>query len=321
MQAAAVSKADAGSKSAASPFLKWAGGKGQLLSQLTPFFPPPGSYRRYFEPFLGGGAVYFHLQPNRAFLSDLNDELVNTYEVIRDRLDVLLASLRKHKDGPEYYYWVRALPQERKLTDVQRASRFIFLNKRCYNGLYRVNSRGEFNVPIGRYKTPPRIFDEANLRSISSLLRGAELRTTSYELALERAGQGDFVYLDPPYAPPSATAYFTSYTKDSFGDADQARLAEILRELDRRGARFLLNNHDTRSLRRMYAGFNIDVAMASRMIEQPRRQTRRGGRAHRHQLQTGAQCRVEATPSPRARAWCSRSWRWPKSWASKPRSR
>jgi DNA adenine methylase len=275
MQAAAVSASAPNARVAVTPFVKWAGGKGQLLAQLEPFFPPPGSYVRYFEPFLGGGAVYFHLQPARAVLSDLNEELVNTYEVIRDQLDELLTSLQKHQDGAEYYYWVRQLPRERALTDVQRASRFIFLNKRCYNGLYRVNSKGEFNVPIGRYKNPPRIFDETNLRRISGLLRGAELRNTSYELALERAGRGDFVYLDPPYAPLSATAYFTSYTKDSFGDADQARLAEILRELDRRGARFLLNNHDTRSLRRMYAGFNIDVAMASRMINS--KADRRGG--------------------------------------------
>jgi DNA adenine methylase len=266
MQAAAVPAPRGEGKLAASPFVKWAGGKGQLLSQLNPFFPPPSSYGRYFEPFLGGGAVYFHLQPARAVLSDLNEELITTYEVIRDKLDDLLASLQKHKDGAEYYYWVRALPRERKLSDVQRASRFIFLNKRCYNGLYRVNSKGEFNVPIGRHKTPPRIFDEANLRATSRLLRGAELRVASYEMSLALAGKGDFVYLDPPYQPLSATAYFTSYTKVSFGEADQARLAEVLQELDSRGARFLLNNHDTPSLRRMYAGFNMGVAMASRMI-------------------------------------------------------
>ncbi|HEX6511387.1 MAG TPA: DNA adenine methylase [Chloroflexota bacterium] len=264
MQAVAVPAVS--ERLAATPFLKWAGGKGQLLGQLEPFFPAPGSYRRYFEPFLGGGAVFFHLQPTRAVLSDLNEELINAYEMIRDRLDDLLASMRRHKDGPEYYYWVRELPLRRKLTDVQRASRFIFLNKRCYNGLYRVNSRGEFNVPIGRYKNPPRIFDEQNLRNVSRLLQDAELRVASYELALARAGAGDFVYLDPPYQPLSPTAYFTGYTKDSFGAADQARLAEILRELNARGARFLLNNHDTRQLRRMYGGFRMATATAKRNI-------------------------------------------------------
>jgi DNA adenine methylase len=258
---------------AATPFVKWAGGKGQLLGQLEPFFPPPGSVRRYFEPFLGGGAVFFHLQPARAVLSDLNDELITAYEVIRDQLDELLASLRRHKDDPDYYYRVRDLaPQD--LAPVRRASRFIFLNKRCYNGLYRVNSKGGFNVPLGRWKTPPRIFDEDNLRNVSAVLRAADLRVASYEQVLEEAGAGDFVYLDPPYQPLSATAYFTSYTKNAFGEADQARLAGALHELDRRGARFLLNNHDTLHLRRLYDGFDLEVAAAKRNINS--RADRRG---------------------------------------------
>ena len=259
----------------AGPFVKWAGGKGQLLTQLEPFFPAPGSYRRYFEPFLGGGAVYFHLQPGVAELSDLNEDLITAYTVIRDDLDALLVSLRRHQDTQEYFYRVRdELPLER-MTPVQRASRFIFLNKRGYNGLYRVNSKGKFNVPFGRYKTQPRIFDEDNLRAVSRLLRGATFAVRSYEEALTSAGVGDFVYLDPPYQPLSATAYFTGYTKDRFDEADQARLAELLHELDRRGARFLLNNHDTPQLRRMYAGFHIDVAIASRMINS--RADKRGG--------------------------------------------
>src|SRR5712692_4777399 len=274
MQAAAVARAEAEGRQNASPFIKWAGGKGQLLGQLEPFFPAPGTYRRYFEPFLGGGAVFFHLQPARAVLTDLNDELINAYEVIRDHLDELLDSMRKHHDDTEYFYWVRALSPD-QLNPVRRASRFIFLNKRCYNGLYRVNSKGLFNVPIGRYKHPPRIFDEDNLRSISGLLRHAELRAGSYELVLARAGAGDFVYLDPPYQPLSPTANFTRYTKASFDEADQARLAEVLHELDGRGARFLLNNHDTRQLRRMYGGFHIEMATANRMINS-RADRRRG---------------------------------------------
>jgi len=207
-------------------------------------------------------------------LSDLNDELINAYEVIRDRLDELLTSLRKHRDDEEYFYQVRKLAPG-ILTPVRRASRFIFLNKRCYNGLYRVNSKGRFNVPIGRYKHPPRIFDEPNLRAVSELLRGASLQLASYDAALSQAHAGDFVYLDPPYQPLSATANFTRYTKDSFEEQDQARLAEVLHQMDRRGARFLLNNHDTPLLRRLYHGFNIDVAMASRMINS--RADRRGG--------------------------------------------
>jgi len=273
MQAAAVPTTGTEGRLPATPFVKWAGGKGQLLSQLDPFFPPPGAYGRYFEPFLGGGAVFFLLQPARAVLSDLNDELITAYQVIRDHLDDLLASLRRHKDEPEYFYKVRELlPQQ--LTPVRRASRFIFLNKRCYNGLYRVNSKGGFNVPLGRNKTLPRIFREPNLRSISSLLKTADLRVASFEEVLADAGKGDFVYLDPPYQPLSATAYFTSYTKHAFGEADQARLAEVLHDLDRRGVRFLLNNHDTPQLRRLYDGFHMDVAAAKRNINS--RADRRG---------------------------------------------
>lgn len=273
MQAAAVPTTGTDGKLPATPFVKWAGGKGQLLGQLEPFFPPAGSYRRYFEPFLGGGAVFFHLQPPRAVLSDLNDELITAYEVIRDDLDELLASLRRHKDDADYYYRVRGMvPQE--LSPVRRASRFIFLNKRCYNGLYRVNRKGGFNVPLGRYKTPPRIFDEDNLRAVSEVLNGADLRVASYEEALREAEAGDFVYLDPPYQPLSATAYFTGYTKDSFGERDQARLAQVLHELDKRGVRFLLNNHDTLHLRRLYDGFYLEVAAAKRHINS--RADRRG---------------------------------------------
>jgi DNA adenine methylase len=273
MQAAAVPTTGTEGRLPTTPFVKWAGGKGQLLSQLEPFFPSKNSYRRYFEPFLGGGAVFFHLQPARAVLSDMNDELITAYQVIRDQLDDLLASLRKHQDEPEYFYKVREMAPQ-TLSPVRRASRFIFLNKRCYNGLYRVNSKGGFNVPIGRNKRPPRIFDEANLRNVSVLLKAADLRTASYEEVLKEAGAGDFVYLDPPYQPLSATAYFTSYTKRAFGEADQAHLAEVLHELDRRGARFLLNNHDTLHLRRLYNGFHMDVAAAKRNINS--RADRRG---------------------------------------------
>ncbi|MBV9121031.1 MAG: DNA adenine methylase [Chloroflexi bacterium] len=272
MQAAAVPPSR--QRLEAGPIVKWAGGKGQLLAQLDPFFPDPRSYRRYFEPFLGGGAVFFHLQPRQAVLSDLNDELINVYEVVRDQLDALLDSLRRHRDDSEYFYYVRELaPNE--LTPVRRASRFIFLNKRCYNGLYRVNSKGRFNVPIGRYKNPPRIFDEANLKNVSALLRTADLRVAPYELAIARAGRGDFVYLDPPYQPLSATANFTRYTTASFDEEAQVRLAQALDELDQRGGRFLLNNHDTPLQRRLYSRFKIDVAMASRMINS--RADKRGG--------------------------------------------
>ena len=261
------------SRLAVVPFVKWAGGKGQLLGQLAPFFPPAASYRRYFEPFLGGGAVFFHLQPRQAVLSDLNDELMNAYSVIRDRLEPLITALREHRDDDAYYYALREVHPSR-LDDVERASRFIFLNKRCYNGLYRVNRKGFFNVPKGKYRTPPRIFDEGNLRRVSTLLANARLNAAPYDRALEEAQAGDFVYLDPPYQPLSSTSYFTAYTKDSFTLADQRHLAEVLRELDARGVRFILNNHDTDELRALYTGFRIEVALASRMINS--RADRRG---------------------------------------------
>ena len=250
---------------AASPFVKWAGGKGQLLAQLEPFFPSPTTYRRYFEPFLGGGAVFFHLQPRLAILSDLNEELINAYRIVRDQLDQLIASLRRHKDDEEYYYYVRGLPV-RKLNPVRRASRFIFLNKRCYNGLYRVNKKGQFNVPKGKYRTPPRIFDERNLRNVSLALKDVKLAVGSYDAVLKEASRGDFVYLDPPYQPLSETAYFTAYTERSFKFDDQMALANLMRDLDKRGVSFLLNNHDVDTLLRLYAGFNIQRAVANRMI-------------------------------------------------------
>lgn len=269
MQAAAVPVSR--ERLPAGPFVKWAGGKSQLLNQLTPFFPEPATYHRYFEPFLGGGAVFFHLQPERAVLSDLNEDLINVYEVIRDHLESLVRSLKQHQPTEEYYYELRDHPSP-DLNTVGRASRFIYLNKWCYNGLYRVNSKGQFNVPRGRYKTPPRTFDDDNLRNVSLLLKGARLQVASYQEALAEAGEGDFVYLDPPYEPLSATAYFTRYTKESF---DQVKLAEVVDALDRRGARFLLNNHETDHQRRLYGRFNMETVMASRMINS--RPDRRGG--------------------------------------------
>ncbi|MHB8621066.1 MAG: DNA adenine methylase [Chloroflexota bacterium] len=259
---------------AVSPFVKWAGGKSRLLSQLQPFFPARSTYGRYFEPVLGGGAVYFHLQPGRAILSDLNGELINAYRVIRDSLPELVLSLRRHEHSAEYYYRIRALPAG-GLSRVEMASRFIYLNKTCYNGLYRVNSKGRFNVPRGRYTTPPRVFDERNLSNVARLLSRAEPREGSFEEVLAGAEAGDFAYLDPPYQPLSATAYFTAYTTTSFRAADQERLAQLLHELDRRGVRFLLNNHDTPALRELYRGFTLNEAIASRAINS--RADRRGG--------------------------------------------
>ena len=244
----------------ARPFLKWAGGKGQLLAHLQPFFP--ASYRRYIEPFLGGGAVFFHLQPREALLGDRNELLIEVFQVVQRQLDELVAALDRHQphaaDGA-YYYRLRAADPG-LMSPVERAARFIFLNKTCYNGLYRVNRQGRFNVPFGRYKTPPQVYNAGNLRAAASHLAGATLRVADFAETMADAGQGDLVYLDPPYDPLSATANFTGYTANSFGQGEQERLMEAFRAASGRGAKVILNNSDTEFVRSLYRDVAITVA-------------------------------------------------------------
>lgn len=245
------------------PPVKWAGGKGGLIPQFELLFPKR-PWDLYVEPFVGGGAVFFHLTPPRAVLIDNNEELINFYRVVRDELEALLQDLRKHENTADYYYRIRALDPS-KLTAVERASRFLYLNKTGYNGLWRVNSKGQHNVPFGRYKNP-NIVDEPNLRLVSRALSQAEIRLGDFSLALDHARPGAFVYLDPPYHPLSETARFTGYTKDGFGEDDQRRLAEVFRELDRRGCLVMLSNSDTPFIRELYAGYDIQVVYARRAI-------------------------------------------------------
>ena len=243
--------------------MKWAGGKGGLLPQLAPLFPGR-PWELYVEPFVGGGAVFFHLLPRRAVLIDHNPELINFYRVVRDELEALLEDLRRHRNAPDYYYRIRAQDPAR-LSPVQAASRFLYLNKTGYNGLWRVNSKGQHNVPFGRYKNP-RIVDEPNLRQVSQALARAEILLGDFSLVLRYAGPGTFVYMDPPYDPLSETARFTAYTRDGFGPDDQRRLAEVFRELDRRGCLLMLNNSDTPFIRELYRGYDIRVVHARRAI-------------------------------------------------------
>ncbi|PIQ68894.1 MAG: modification methylase [Candidatus Taylorbacteria bacterium CG11_big_fil_rev_8_21_14_0_20_46_11] len=199
----------------AKPFVKWVGGKRQLLKQfrLMHLYPPDRfnpKTGRYFEPFVGGGAVFFDLVPKKAFLSDLNSELVTTYNVIKNDVEKLIDSLKKHKIDKKYFLQIRA-QDPAELSDLNIASRFIYLNRTCFNGMYRVNSKGGFNVPFGKY-TNPLICDEVNLRKVSKALQNVEIKRQDYKEVLKRARKGDFVYFDPPYYPVSKTASFTPYT-------------------------------------------------------------------------------------------------------------
>ncbi|GFN21970.1 DNA adenine methylase [Thermanaeromonas sp. C210] len=245
------------------PPVKWAGGKAQLIPQLEPLFPKK-EYNLYIEPFVGGGAVFFHLLPHQAILIDSNEELINFYLVVRDNLEELLRDLRKHKNTREYYYSVRALDPE-ELSPVERASRFLYLNKTAYNGLWRVNSQGKHNVPFGRYKNP-KIVDEPNLRAVAEALKHAQIICGDFSRVLEFARPGAFVYFDPPYYPLSDTANFTGYTPDAFGPEDQKRLAVVFRELDRSGCLVMLSNSDTPFIRELYSGYDIRVVYARRAI-------------------------------------------------------
>jgi len=245
------------------PPVKWAGGKGQLIPQFEPLLPK-NAYRLYIEPFVGGGALFFHLLPSKVILIDNNKEIINFYLAVRDYLEQLIQDLKKHEITAEYYYRVRALDAE-ILSPVERASRFLYLNKTAYNGLWRVNSSGKHNVPFGRYKNP-RIVNEQNLRLVSKALKQAELIHDDFSRVLECAAPGSFIYLDPPYQPLSETSSFTSYTQGSFDANDQRRLAAVFRELDGKGCIVMLSNSDTPFIREIYSGYEVKVVQARRAI-------------------------------------------------------
>ncbi len=246
----------------ARPFLKWAGGKGKLLDQYIKYFPR--QYRTYFEPFLGGGAVFFHLRPQQAVLTDINPHLVNVYRCVRDEVESLIPLLQDHQvhHGPDHYYRVRALPPE---DPVQQAARLLYLNKTCFNGLYRENASGQFNVPIGRYRNP-RICDPDLLRAASQALQGTDLQVKPFEAILEAATPVDFVYFDPPYHPLSPTSSFTAYNRCSFGDKDQIRLRDVFATLVARGVPVMLSNSDCEWIRTLYQDFSIHTITAARAI-------------------------------------------------------
>ena len=253
------------SYSPATPFLKWAGGKAQLLTQLSPFFPK--EFGVYFEPFLGGGAVFFHLRPERAVLSDTNPELINVFQVVRDNREGLVAALdrhRVHRNSETYFYKIRK-QNPTEMSVVERAARTIFLNKTCYNGLWRVNAKGEFNVPFGKYKNPT-LYDPENIAAASGTLRGKIVTVGDYRDITMYARKEDFVYLDPPYQPLSTTSSFTGYTTESFGESDQKELSVVFRELDQRGCKVLLSNSATDFVWSLYERYRIHRVKAKRAI-------------------------------------------------------
>lgn len=246
------------------PFVKWAGGKRQLLPIITKHVPQ--KFDRYFEPFLGGGAVFFNLAYTRRdtkwLLSDLNSDLVLSYVTIRDRVKELISALESHstsyfKNQSSYYYKIR---ESEPKGQIEKVSRLLFLNKTCFNGLYRVNSKGKFNVPLGKYVNP-NIVSKENLVAVSEILqsRDISIKCQDFEGALKNATEGDFVYLDPPYHPVSETSNFTSYTNGSFDYGDQERLYAKFKALDKKGVKILLSNSKSEEIIDLFKEFSDNV--------------------------------------------------------------
>lgn len=253
----------------AAPVVKWVGGKRQLLDEITPRLPK--RITSYCEPFLGGGAVLFSLQPKNAIVNDLNADLMLVYEVIRDNVELLIAALEQHENTPEYFYNIRDLDRDkdayREMSSIERASRIIYLNKTCYNGLFRVNASGEFNSPFGHYKNP-NIVNAPVLRAVSKYLTASNIQLfhMDFEEVLRQVPRGGFVYLDPPYDPVSDTASFTGYNRGGFGREEQERLKRCCDELTERRVRFLLSNSATSFIRELYAGYTVEIVHAKRAI-------------------------------------------------------
>lgn len=252
------------------PILKWVGGKRQLLDEIMPLIHTNCS--TYVEPFLGGGAVFFELQPQKAIISDYNEELINVYLSVRDSCEDLIALLKTHEanHSESYYYQIRALdrsPGYLELPAVEKAARIVYLNKTCYNGLYRVNAAGQFNTPFGRYKNPS-IYDAQVIRAMSKYLqrKSIVIRQGDYRLALKGLRKGAFVYLDPPYQPISSSSSFTGYTEGGFTYEQQVELKKECDKLRKKGIAFLQSNSDCKEIRELYKDYEIRTVRAKRSI-------------------------------------------------------
>ena len=274
------------------PFVKWAGGKGNLILQLSNFYPNElrnGIIERYIEPFVGGGAVLIDILQNydvrQAYAFDINMDLINSYNVIKNNVEELITNLKRmeteylqleQEERKNYFYNKRNEYNDYVLQEneqnIQRAAQFIYLNRTCFNGLYRVNKDGKFNVPVGSYKNPT-ICDEENLRNLSELIQNVQFQYGDYRRSMEYVTENTFVYFDPPYRPLNMTSGFTSYTKEDFNDDNQRELATFYRELNERNAKLMLSNSNPKNINEedkffdnIYQGFNIDEIYASRMI-------------------------------------------------------
>lgn len=274
------------------PFVKWAGGKGSLIPQINNFYPyelKNGIIERYIEPFVGGGAVLIDIlqkyDVQEAYAFDINIDLINSYNVIKNNVEDLITNLKQmeteylqleQEERKNYFYNKRDEYNNYRLEgieqNIQRAAQFIYLNRTCFNGLYRVNKAGKFNVPMGNYKNPT-ICDEENLRNLSELIQNVQFQYGDYRRSMEYVTENTFVYFDPPYRPLNVTSGFTSYTKEDFNDDNQRELAEFYRELNEQNAKLMLSNSNPKNTNKedtffdnIYQGFNIDEIYASRMI-------------------------------------------------------
>ena len=253
------------------PFVKWAGGKRSIIDKLKKLVPD--EYNTYYEPFVGGGALLFELQPKKAVINDYNSELINVYECIKDekKFENMCAELNKHETNhsEEYYYKIRDLDRNKnkfnKIADYKRAARTIYLNKACFNGLYRVNSKNEFNVPSGK-KTKVNTYEGPNLGIVHCLLNFFDIKilSTDFEESVKDAKKGDFIYFDPPYD--SDTTTFNSYTENGFGKEEQIRLAKVFKELDKKGCYVMLSNYNTSLVKDLYKDYNFNYITAQRNI-------------------------------------------------------
>jgi len=252
------------------PFLKWVGGKRQLMPEIRKMLPNGVTNHPYYEPFIGGGALFFELLPKRAVINDYNEELINVYTVIRDNPSELIEDLKRHKNTAEYFYKIRAIDRQplfSNLTRIERASRIIYLNKTCYNGSYRVNNAGEFNSPFGRYKNP-NIVNEPVIKAVSKYLNSSQIQISScdYALILKDIPTDSFVYLDPPYHPISESSSFTGYVQGGWDEGDQLRLRDVCNRLRDNGIKFLLSNSASDFIREIYSDYNIHIVQAKRSV-------------------------------------------------------